>query len=155
MSLEEALEKNTAALARLADLIERNSMPVAALRGGRGQEAVAVTGAVTGAKLEAVEHAIEHAAPAIAEAVAEKVDGKPEDQVPKATMSEDSMVFAPGEETPEFTWEGVTKQFRKYAQKHGRDEAVKLAGEFGLTIPLNKDALTPDRYEDFYYACSN
>lgn len=154
MSLEEALEKNTAALTRLADLIERNSMPVAALRGGRGQEAV------TGAKLEAaaekaVEHAIEHAAPAIAEAVAEKVDGKPEDQVPKATMSEDSMVFAPGEEIPEFTWDGVTKQFRKYAQAHGRDEAVKLAKEFGLSIPLNKDELTPDRYEDFYYACSN
>jgi len=151
MSLEEALEKNTVALARLADLIERNSMPVAALRGDRGQEAV------TGAKLEAaaekaVEHAIEPAAPALAEAIAEKVDGKPEDQVPNATGN---MTFAPGEEIPEFTWEGVTKQFRKYAQKHGRDGAVKLAGEFGLTIPLNKDALTPDRYEDFYYACSN
>lgn len=154
MSLEEALEKNTVALARLADLIERNSMPVAALMGDRGQ------GAVTEAKPEAavekaVEHAIEHAAPALAEAIAEKVDGKPEDQVPKATMAEDSMVFAPGEDIPEFTWEGVTKQFRKYAQKHGKNEAIKLAGEFGFSIPLNKDELTPDRYEDFYYACSN
>lgn len=144
MSLEEALEKNTAALARLADLIERNSMPVVAHVGDRRQEAV------TEAKLEAVEQA----APALAEAIAEKVDGKPEDQAPKIMVA-GSMTFAPGEDIPEFTWEGVTKQFRKYAQKHGRDEAVKLAEEFGLTIPLNKDALTTDRYEDFYYACSN
>lgn len=154
MSLEEALEKNTAALARLADLIERNSMPAAALMGDRGPDAVTEANLEAAAE-KAVEHAIEHAAPALAEAIAEKVDGQPEDQVPKIMMAEDSMVFAPGEEIPEFTWEGVTKQFRKYAQKHGRDEAVKLAEEFGLTIPLNKDALTPDRYEDFYYACSN
>ena len=150
MSLEEALEKNTVALARLADLIERytatcegrEAMPVAS-SAGDSRDAAAET------KLAV---AVEQAATAPDEAIAEKVDGKPEDQVPKATGN---MTFAPGEDIPEFTWEGVTKQFRKYAQAHGRDEAVKLAEEFGLTIPLNKDALTPDRYEDFYYACSN
>ena len=153
MSLEEALEKNTAALTRLADLIERytatcegrEALPVAA-RIGDSRDAAAET------KLAV---AVEKVATEPAEVTASKVDVRHEDQVPKATMAEDSMVFAPGEEIPELTWEGVTKQFRKYAQKHGRDGAVKLAEEFGLTIPLNKDALTPDRYEDFYYACSN
>lgn len=150
MSLEEALEKNTAALTRLADLIERytatcegrEALPVAA-RIGDSRDAAAET------KLAV---AVEKVATEPAEVTASKVDVRHEDQVPKATGN---MTFAPGEEIPEFTWEGVTKQFRKYAQAHGRDEAVKLAEEFGLTIPLNKDALTPDRYEDFYYACSN
>lgn len=181
MSLEEALDRNTAALARLADLIERNrgylesrellgpveqhyfatcegsevldNMPVVARMGDRRQDAV--TEAKLGAAVEkAVEHAIEHAAPALAEAIAEAVENK-EEQAPKIMIGGDGMTFAPGEDIPEFTWEGVAKQFRKYAQKHGRDEAVKLAAEFGLKIPLNKDELTPDRYEDFYYACQN
>ena len=150
MSLEEALEKNTAALTRLADLIERytatcegrEALPVAA-RIGDSRDAAAET------KLAV---AVEKVATEPAEVTASKVDVRHEDQAPKATGN---MTLAPGEEIPEFTWEGVTKQFRKYAQKHGRDGAVKLAGEFGLTIPLNKDALTPDRYEDFYHACSN
>lgn len=153
MSLEEALEKNTAALARLADLIERYTATC------EGREAMPAAASIGDSRDAAAETklavAVEKVATEPAEVTASKVDVRHEDQVPKATMAEDSMVFAPGEDIPEFTWEGVTKQFRKYAQKHGRDEAVKLAGEFGLTIPLNKDALTPNRYEDFYYACSN
>lgn len=150
MSLEEALEKNTAALTRLADLIERytatcEAMPVAASVGDSRDAAAETKLAI----------AVEKVATEPAEVTASKVDVRHEDQVPKATMAEDSMVFEPGEEIPEFTWEGVTKQFRKYAQKHGKNEAIKLAGEFGFSIPLNKDELTPDRYEDFYYACSN
>ena len=181
MSLEEALKENTAALKRLADLIERDgqyiqgmqqpvqiesyvatcdgteamdTMPVVARTGDRRQDVV------TEAKLEkvveaAVEKAVEHAAPAIAEAVAEKVDGKPDDDKPRIMIGGTDMVLGPDETIPEFTWEGIAKQFRKYANKHGRDEAVKLAKEFGLSIPLNKDELTQDRYEEFYYACSN
>lgn len=185
MSLEEAMRENTQALTRLADLIERkaeflqhmqepylthiggtegrfpatieggavvDSMPPVCRQGERRKDAV------TPAKLEeavekAVEKAIEEHAPALAEAIAEAVEHK-EEQAPKIMMAAD-MVFQPGEEIPEFTWEGVAKQFRKYAQKHGRDEAVKLAKEFGLNVPLNKDDLKADKYEEFYYACSN
>ena len=177
MSLEDAMRDNTAALKRLADLIERNGQYiqgmqqpvqiesyVATCEGTETMDTVSEvvrTGdrrqdAVTEAKLEAaVEKAVEHAAPAIAEAVAEKVDGKPEEDKPRIMIGGTDMVLGPDETIPEFTWEGIAKQFRKYANKHGRDEAVKLAKEFGLSIPLNKDELTQDRYEEFYYACSN
>lgn len=135
MSLEEALEKNTAALARLADLIERYTATC------EGREAMPVAASVGDSRDAAVETKLA--------AAVEKVATEP------AEVTAGSMTFAPGEDIPEFTWEGVTKQFRKYAQKHGKNEAIKLAGEFGFSIPLNKDELTPDRYEDFYYACSN
>ena len=75
------------------------------------------------------------------------------EQAVAAEVREQAEIITEANEAkPELTYEDMVAAFRQYIGKKGRDKAVAVLTEFGITGKLTADQLPESRYQEFLEA---